>query len=117
MRSTTPGEIPIRHGKILTGDARTALAVNHDGPFQLIIADPPYSSDDAKRYGTPMINRLAVLNALAEVALPGGYLAWLDQVWPQHKSEQWQTVARIAVTRCTNHRTRDLTIFQRRLSS
>lgn len=80
---------------------------------KLIVADPPYSADDAKQYGTPMIERRRVLAALAAFIAPTGHLAWLDCVWPMHQKAQWRTVARIAITRSTNHRVRDLTIFQR----
>ena len=82
--------------------------------WPLVIADPPYSSLDAARYGTLMIDRAKVLAALAAIVVPGGHLAWLDQVWPMHRKTDWQTVARIAITRSTNHRVRDLTVFQRR---
>lgn len=83
-------------------------------PFQLIYADPPYSAPDAARYGTTMINRGRVLRALASVTQPGGFLCWLDTCWPMHSKREWVTVGRIAITRSTNHRTRDLTIFERR---
>jgi hypothetical protein len=82
--------------------------------WDLVIADPPYSAADAEHYGTPMIHRGRVLQALAAITRIGGYLAWLDTCWPMHRAEQWATVGRIVVTRSTNHRTRDLTIFQRR---
>lgn len=81
--------------------------------WALVVADPPYSADDALKYGTVMIDRRKVLAALAQVTLPGGYLCWLDTTWPMHSKKQWLTVGRIAITRSTNHRIRDLTIFQR----
>jgi hypothetical protein len=84
--------------------------------WRLVIADPPYSAADATFYGTRMVDRRKVLAALADIVVAGGHLAWLDQVWPMHRGDQWATVARIAITRATNHRVRDLTIFQRRAS-
>lgn len=84
-----------------------------DNQFDLILADPPYSKDDAKKYGTPMVNRGPVLHALAQVTRPGGHLVWLDTVWPMHRKSEWRTVGRIALTRSTNHRLRDVTIFER----
>lgn len=81
--------------------------------WSLILADPPYSKDDAKKYGTPMVNRGRALHALAQVTRVGGHLVWLDTVWPMHRKAEWRTVGRIALTRSTNHRLRDVTIFER----
>lgn len=81
--------------------------------FQLVLADPPYSLEDAVRYGTPPVNRGKALAALAEVTLPGGHVVWLDTAWPMHRKAQWRTVGRITVVRSTNHRVRMCTIFER----
>lgn len=81
--------------------------------FDLVIADPPYSSADAAQYGTPMINRGRAMRAIAAVTFPGGFLAWLDTCWPIHSKSQWLTVGRILVQRSTNHRARVLSIFER----
>lgn len=89
------------------------IAKHAHGLFELVIADPPYSDTDAEKYGTPMIQRAHVTAALAKVTKPGGHLAWLDCVWPMHKKSEWRTVGRIAITRSTNHRVRDLTLFER----
>jgi hypothetical protein len=81
--------------------------------FRLQIADPPYSDDDAENYGTIMVDRYTVTQALATVAPVGGFLAWLDCVWPMHTKTQWVTVGRIYLQRSTNHRVRLLTLFER----
>lgn len=81
--------------------------------FKLVLADPPYTAVDAVKYGTRMVDRRRALAAIAEVTEVGGHLVWLDTVWPMHSKRQWVTVARIAYTRSTNHRTRDITIFER----
>lgn len=81
--------------------------------FALQIADPPYSDDDAEHYGTVMVDRLRVTNALAAVAPPGGILAWLDCCWPMHTKREWVTVGRIYLQRATNHRVRALHLFER----
>lgn len=81
--------------------------------MRLVIADPPYSRQDAEKYGTPMIDRKRALASLAEVTAVGGHLAWLDTCWPMHRKTQWATVGRILVQRSTNHRVRVLTIFER----
>lgn len=82
-------------------------------PFRLVLADPPYSKDDAERYGTPMVNRRKALAALAQVTEPGGYLVWLDTCWPQHRKDTWRTAGRLTIQRSTNHRIRVATIFER----
>lgn len=84
------------------------------GPsFVLIFADPPYSADDAVKYGTTMIDRRRTLAALATIAKPGGFLVFLDTTWPMHNKTQWVTVGRIVLVRSTNHRVRDISIFER----
>jgi hypothetical protein len=81
--------------------------------FRLVLADPPYSREDAKRYDTPMIERRRALSAIAAVTLSGGHLVWLDVCWPMHRKDEWATVGRIAIVRSTNHRIRMATIFER----
>jgi hypothetical protein len=81
--------------------------------WNLILADPPYAEDDAKKYGTLMIDRGAVMRALAAVTVNGGHVVWLDTVWPMHRKAEWRTVGRIALIRSTNHRVRLVSIFER----
>lgn len=84
------------------------------GPtFDLILADPAYSAADSLRYETKMINRRLATAALAAVARPGAHMVWLDVCWPQHRKAEWVTVGRITLLRSTNHRVREITIFQR----
>ena len=81
--------------------------------FDLVLADPPYSVADAKHYGTGMVDRRRAMAALAQVTRVGGHLVWLDTCWPMHRKAEWRTVGRIALTRSTNHRIRDISIFER----
>jgi hypothetical protein len=85
----------------------------HDGrpPFGLVIADPPNSDADAEKYGVVMVDRGRVTRALATVVRPGGFLCWLDCVWPMHRKAEWLTVGRILLQRSTNHRVTDRTAF------
>lgn len=96
-------------------DLPRALTYGRRAPvqFPLVVADPPYTAEDAKRYGTPMVDRRRAIAALAKVTEPGGHLAWLDCVWPMHSKRQWVTVGRILVQRSTNHRVRLLSLFER----
>ena len=84
-----------------------------DSLYELVVADPPYSDEDAAKYKAPPLNRIAQTAALAEVTGIGGHLCWLDTTWPMHTKEQWVTVGRIFVLRSTNHRVRLLSIFER----
>jgi hypothetical protein len=43
--------------------------------YDLILADPPYSAEDADCYGTPLVNRNKVVAALAPRMAPGAHLA------------------------------------------
>lgn len=79
----------------------------------LVLADPPYSSADAEKYGAPMVDRRRVMAALALITRPTGHLVWLDTCWPIHRKAQWVTVGRITLLRSTNHRVREITIFER----
>ena len=47
--------------------------------YDLILADPPYSVEDAERYQTTMVKRNRVMRALQRAA-PGAHVVWLDQV-------------------------------------
>ena len=84
--------------------------------FRLVLADPPYSAADAAQYETPTVDRRRAMQALAQVVIPGGFLAWLDTCWPMHRKAEWLTVGRIPIIRSTNHRVRLLTLFQRQPS-
>lgn len=97
----------------VVGSVYDVAKLFQDRRFSLQIADPPYSDDDAEHYGTAMVDRFTVTQALARVAPAGGYLAWLDCVWPMHTKTQWLTVGRIYLQRSTNHRVRACHLFER----
>lgn len=82
--------------------------------FQLVIADPPYSAEDAEKYGTPPLDRGRTLRALAQVTRPGGHLVWLDTTWPMHRKTDWHYYGAIELRRSTNHRLRGVSLFQRK---
>lgn len=89
-----------------------AMPEDWHGRFDLILADPPYSKEDAAKYDTPMVSRREVIASLYNVAAPGGNLVWLDQVWPQHRKAQWKTWGTIGLVRSTNHRVRMVSLFE-----
>lgn len=71
-------------------------------------ADPPYTPQDAKKYGVKMVNRIHALIELARVVRAGGHLAWLDTMKPMYRKKEWRLFGEIAVVRSTNHRVRML---------
>ena len=82
------------------------------GQYDIALADPPYSVEDATRYGTPMIDRKRVLTALERLPV-GAHLVWLDQAMPMYRKDTWAVEAEITFRRSTNHRYRVMIVFRR----
>lgn len=82
--------------------------------YDLILADPPYSVEDAEHYKPTMVKRNKVMRALGERARRGTHVVWLDQVLPMYRKEQWSLIGLIGMVKSTNHRFRVVTIFERR---
>lgn len=80
----------------------------------LIIADPPYSIEDAKRYGAVMVNRKRVIEECYKVLRVGGWVVWLDQALPMYRKREFRKGGMIFSSRSTNHRVRCTTLFQKR---
>jgi len=81
--------------------------------YDLVLADPPYSVEDAERYQTTMVKRNAVMRALQRVS-PGTHIVWLDQVLPMYRKDAFDIEAVIGMVKSTNHRFGVVTIFRRR---
>jgi hypothetical protein len=81
--------------------------------YDLVLADPPYSVEDADRYQTSMIKRNTVMSALGGLS-PGAHVVWLDQVLPMFRKDAFSIEAVIGMVKSTNHRFRVITIFERR---
>jgi hypothetical protein len=80
--------------------------------YDLVLADPPYSVEDAERYQTTMIKRNLVLRALQRVSA-GCHIVWLDQVLPMYRKDAFAIDAVIGMVKSTNHRFRVVTVFRR----
>lgn len=80
--------------------------------YDLVLADPPYSVEDAERYQTTMVKRNVVLRSLAAGMRPGTRVVWLDQVLPMYRKNEWSIEAVIGMVKSTNHRFRVTTIFR-----
>jgi 16S rRNA G966 N2-methylase RsmD len=81
--------------------------------YLLILADPPYTEEDANHYGVPMINRNKVVSECYKVLLKDGFLVWLDRVLPQISSEKLKLVATIGLSRSSNQGVRTVFIFHK----
>lgn len=81
--------------------------------YKLILADPPYTQEDAEHYGTPMVSRNKVVKECVEIMEKGSFLVWLDQAYPMFSKEVLQLVGTIGIIRSTNHRFRFSLIWEK----
>lgn len=95
-------------------DDAQSLALVPIEDYDLILADPPYSVEDAQHYEPTMIKRNKVMKALGVKATPGTHVVWLDQVLPMYRKAEWEVEAVIGMVKSTNHRFRVITIFRRK---
>lgn len=97
----------------VVGDAHQLSSYFPENHFDIIYADPPYSSEDANKYGTPMINRNKVVKECWKVLKPKGLLVWLDCIYPMYSKKEMKLVGTIGVIRSTNHRFRVILIYRK----
>jgi hypothetical protein len=95
------------------GDAQELSSHFEPDTFDMIIADPPYTEEDAQKYGNPLINRNKVLKECHKVLKPGGHLVWMDMVLPMYRKDEFKRIGEISISRSTNHRVRAVFIFER----
>lgn len=81
--------------------------------YDLVLADPPYSAEDADRYGIQLVSRNKVVEVLSHRMRPGAHLAWLDQAQPMYAKARLKPEAAIGIARSTMHRYRTLLIWRR----
>lgn len=80
--------------------------------FDLILADPPYTLEDADHYGYPMINRAKVIKECTTIIKPGKFLVWLDQICPIYSGDI-TLIGAIGILQSTNHRVRAAFVFRK----
>ena len=93
-------------------NAQTLLNVPLE-KYDLVLADPPYSIEDAEHYQTTMVKRNTVMRALQRLPI-GAHIVWLDQALPMYRQDFFDIQACIGMWKSTNHRFRGITIFSRR---
>lgn len=84
-----------------------------ENSFDLILADPPYSSADAVKYNCKMPNRKAVIHECYKILKPNGYLVWLDTTYPMYTKKEFNLIGTIGIIRSTNHRTRTVFVWEK----
>ena len=82
------------------------------GEYDLVLADPPYSVEDADHYQTTMVKRNLVMRALQRLP-KGAHVVWLDQVLPMYRKDAFAVEGVIGMVKSTNHRFRVVTVFGR----
>lgn len=80
---------------------------------RLVMADPPYTAGDAAKYGAAPLHKARAMRAIAAAVPAGTCLAWLDEMVPMYRGEQWRKWVSITVIRSTNQATRELSLFVR----
>lgn len=98
----------------IIGDCHDIKALVGDRQFDLVLADIPYSQEDAEHYGRPMVRRNVVLKSCLEVCRPGGWVVWLDQVLPLFSKAACELTMAIGMVKSTNHRVRGVFGFRRK---
>ena len=104
-------DINTDHNPDFIDDAQTLDSVPVEN-YDLILADPPYSVEDAEHYHVTMVKRNKVMRALGKKATKGTHVVWLDQVHPMYRKDEWDLVGVIGMVKSTNHRFRVITIFE-----
>lgn len=95
------------------GDAKDLVKLFQEKSKTLILADCPYTDEDATHYGHPMINRTQVFRDACKILRPKGIIGWLDQIQPSHVRAQVNMVASIGIMISAGHRFRELLFYQR----
>jgi hypothetical protein len=82
--------------------------------YRFVLADPPYSHEDAARYDTRLPVARKVMATLAADLRPGAWVVWLDQREPMRRKDAWTCEGLIGLGGSTNHRYRAVAIFRRK---
>lgn len=84
-----------------------------DGSFDLYISDPPYSTDDSKKYGCRPFRGKVAMGEAHRVLKSGGYYALLNTRYPSFKPGTWNFRGLIGVVTGANRVVRLLSLFQK----
>lgn len=85
-----------------------------DGSFGVVLADPPYSAGDSRKYGCAPFPIDRFMREAHRVLQPGGYLGMLHVSYPQCRRADWDLRGLIAVVTGFRRATRMFSIFRSR---
>lgn len=122
-----PSEVRLDQNPELDGEFKPEFHVNIEdegvvsrvreeaGPFDLIVADPPYTEQDSQeKYRVPLVSRnKVVLDVCPGLLAPGGHLVWLDLIKPMFRKKDLSIVGEVGLTGSTNHRIRGVWIWEK----
>ncbi len=81
--------------------------------FDLVFIDPPYSKEDAEKYGVSMYNRKRTVAEAHRVLVDGGTLAWLDVRYPSYKRKDWKIYGLVGIVTGFLRATRAVSLFEK----
>jgi len=83
-----------------------------DSAFDLCLADPPYTTLDAEKYGTAAVHKPRALRELARVTRSGGHIVWLDLIVPIYSKQVVNMIGNIGLFTGTNRKVRMVSVFE-----
>lgn len=104
-------DISAEHCPTYLDDAQKLTSVPLE-KYDLVLADPPYSVEDADHYKTTMVKRTSVMRALQRLR-SGAHVVVLDQVLWMWRKDKFELEAAIGMLKSTNHRVRMITVFRK----
>lgn len=99
----------------IKGNAEELAKHFDEDELDVIYADPPYSKEAAVKYGVKMPNRHRVMDQCYTVLRPGGFVIWLDTVWPMVAKTKLKLVGAVGIFRSSNHVIRGSMLWQKPL--
>lgn len=85
-----------------------------DGSFDLVLADPPYTAADSRKYGCAPFPLRRAMEEWRRVLHVGGHLAVLHTAVPQYSRAKWDLRGLVGVVTGTNRAVRILSVLRRR---
>jgi hypothetical protein len=80
--------------------------------FPIVFADPPYSKEEAARYGVDLPNLRLALREIRKVTQPGGLLVWLCTRPPIWRSTDWKLILTIGLWLGSNRNVRAVVVWE-----
>jgi hypothetical protein len=99
-----------RSPQIIADAASLPLA---SATIDLVLSDPPYTSEDSAIYGCTPFPLSKFMSEARRVLRRGGHLGMLHMFYPAYRQNQWKLVGLIAVVTGANRATRIFSIFER----